>query len=70
VKINRARILNIKPTKPKLSGRRLNIDGQFGNELGNNNTDSLICKPDVKPTYFNASCSDSTGSNLLSFIFY
>ncbi len=56
--------------KPKLSGRRLNIDGQFGNDCGNNNTDSLICKPDVKPTYFNASYNDSNGSNLLSFIFY
>jgi hypothetical protein len=61
--------LNIKPIKPKLSGRRLNTDGQFGNDCGNNNKDSLICKPDVKPTYFNASYNDSCESTFVSFIF-
>jgi len=60
--------LKIKPINPKLSGRRVNADGQLGRDWGNKTIVSLIYKPDVKPTYFNASYKDSNGSILVSFI--
>jgi hypothetical protein len=69
VNINKARILKIKPIKPKINGRILIADGQFDGN-GRNNNVSFIYKPDVKPTYLNASYKDSNGSNSLSFIFH
>ena len=45
------------------------IDGHFDCNRGNNNV-SFIYKPDVKPTYFNASYNDSNESVALMFIFH
>ncbi len=67
--INKARILKIKPIKPKISGRTLIVDGQFDGDCGDNNV-SFIYKPDAKLTYLNASYKDSNGSDSVSFIFH
>jgi hypothetical protein len=70
VNITKAIILKIKPIKPNISGRILIADDQFDKDRGNNNKVSFICKPDVKPTYFNRSCNDANGSDCVSFIFH
>ena len=69
VNIIKARILKIKPIKPKISGRKVNIDVQFESERGSFNV-SLIYKPDVEPRYIKASYIDSNASVSVLFIFH
>jgi hypothetical protein len=69
VKINKARILKIKPINPNISGRITIIDGQLDWDR-NEVDDSFRYKPDAKPTYFKASCNDSNESIPVLFIFH
>jgi len=68
VNINKARILKIKPRKPNISGRILITDSQFDGNCRDNNV-SFIYKPDVKPTYLNASRNESNRCDSVSFIY-